>query len=44
MIRMFEDHPVTGFTIWKRANDDFDAERRGMGGAGGTTILFTNRA
>ena len=31
MIRMFVRHPVNDFTVWKRAYDDFDAERRGMG-------------
>jgi hypothetical protein len=34
MIRMFVRHPVTDFTHWKQAYDDFDAERRGMGVVG----------
>ena len=31
MIRMFVRHPVTDFSVWKKAYDDFDQERRGMG-------------
>ena len=31
MIRLFVRHPVSDFSQWKQAYDDFDAERRGMG-------------
>jgi quinol monooxygenase YgiN len=31
MIRLFVRHPVTDFAHWKRAYDDFDEERSGMG-------------
>ena len=31
MIRMFVRHQVTDFTTWKKAYDDFDDERTGMG-------------
>ena len=31
---MFVRHPVTDFTTWKQAYDDFDDERRGMAVAG----------
>jgi len=31
MIRMFVRHPVADFSTWKRAYDDFDQERTGMG-------------
>ena len=34
MIRLFVRHPVTDFTTWKQAYDDFDDERRGMAVAG----------
>lgn len=34
MIRMFVRHPVSDFAEWKRAYDDFDAERKGMGVVG----------
>ncbi len=31
MVRMFVRHDVSDLTTWKKAYDDFDAERRGMG-------------
>jgi hypothetical protein len=31
MVRLFVRHPVTDFARWKRAYDDFDEERSGMG-------------
>lgn len=31
MVRMFVRHPVTDFATWKKAYDDFDSERKGMG-------------
>ena len=34
MIRMFVRHSVNDFTTWKKAYDDFDDERKGMGVAG----------
>ena len=34
MIRMFARHQVKDFATWKRAYDDFDDERRGMGVSG----------
>lgn len=34
MIRMFVRHPVTDYATWRKAYDDFDAERRTMGVTG----------
>ena len=34
MIRMFVRHPVADYTVWRKAYDDFDSERRGMGVTG----------
>lgn len=34
MIRMFVRHPVSDFATWKKAYDDFDSERGGMGVTG----------
>lgn len=34
MVRMFVRHPVTDFAVWKKAYDDFDQERKGMGVTG----------
>jgi hypothetical protein len=31
MIRLFVRHPVADFAQWKKAYDDFDEERTGMG-------------
>ena len=31
MIRLFVRHTVADFSHWKRAYDDFDSERSGMG-------------
>ena len=31
MVRMFARHPVKDFASWKKAYDDFDAERRDLG-------------
>lgn len=31
MIRLFVRHPVSDFSQWKQAYDDFDDERGGMG-------------
>jgi hypothetical protein len=31
MIRLFVRHPVSDFSHWKQAYDDFDSERFGMG-------------
>ena len=31
MIRLFVRHPVHDFAQWKKAYDDFDQERRGLG-------------
>ena len=31
MIRLFVRHPVSDFSNWKKAYDDFDGERGGMG-------------
>jgi hypothetical protein len=38
MIRMFVRHQVTDFTTWKKAYDDFDDERTGMGVARGAVF------
>jgi hypothetical protein len=34
MIKMFVRHDVADYGKWKKAYDEFDAERRGMGVAG----------
>jgi hypothetical protein len=34
MIRMFVRHEVADYEKWRKAYDDFDAERRGMGVVG----------
>ena len=34
MVRLFVRHKVADFSKWKKAYDDFDKERRGMGVAG----------
>jgi hypothetical protein len=34
MIKMFVRHEVADYGKWKKAYDEFDAERRGMGVAG----------
>jgi len=34
MARLFVRHEVADFTTWKRAYDDFDQERRGLGVVG----------
>jgi heme-degrading monooxygenase HmoA len=34
MIRVFVRHPVADFAKWKKAYDDFDSERKGMGVVG----------
>jgi hypothetical protein len=31
MVRLFVRHPVSDFTQWKRAYNDFNSERAGMG-------------
>ena len=31
MVRLFVRHPVSDFAHWKKAYDDFDEERLGMG-------------
>jgi hypothetical protein len=31
MVRLFIRHSVADYTAWRRAYDDFDEERRGMG-------------
>ncbi len=31
MVRMFARHPVTDYATWRKAYDDFDAERQEMG-------------
>ena len=31
MVRLFVRHPVADFAHWKKAYDDFDEERFGMG-------------
>lgn len=31
MVRLYVRHPVTDYAQWRRAYDDFDAERRTMG-------------
>lgn len=36
MVRMFVRHEVADFGKWRKAYDDFDGERRGMGVVGDT--------
>jgi quinol monooxygenase YgiN len=31
VIRLYARHPVTDYAAWRKAYDDFDAERAGMG-------------
>lgn len=42
MVRLFVRHPVSDFTTWKQAYDDFDRERTGFGVTGNAVFQEVN--